>query len=299
VALIVDTISDRSRSAFPACVRRAALGHLRARDVATLSPFRHGSFPSEPTVALPGGSLDDELEAIVRTDPDALARSFDVATANGRPTGPWRHLQRAPERWLRSYATALRRAWVALEPHWTQAATLMDREVERVSVALARGAARELVPPLLPGTPVVADRWWLPSHTGASGDLRAARTIQLRPLLAPPTAGRWSDDNADVLVRVDYPLPNVWQAFDGEHPPPASLEALLGVQRAKLLLALDRPLTAGRLAALLHVVPSAATHHLRALEAAGLVARTRCGREVVVRRTARGSTLLGAYERGL
>jgi DNA-binding MarR family transcriptional regulator len=42
-------------------------------------------------------------------------------------------------------------------------------------------------------------------------------------------------------------------------------------------------------------VPSAATHHVTALEAAGLVTRERSGRHVLVRRTARGDALLELY----
>ena len=85
---------------------------------------------------------------------------------------------------------------------------------------------------------------------------------------------------------------------DGEWllPESADLDALLGAQRAKILRRLDRPATAGELAQALLAVPSAATHHVTALEAAGLVRRERRGRHVVVRRTARGEALLALYE---
>ena len=52
----------------------------------------------------------------------------------------------------------------------------------------------------------------------------------------------------------------------------------------------------GTLAQLLLAVPSAATHHVGALEAAGLVVREREGRRVTVHRTARGSRLVALYE---
>jgi len=74
------------------------------------------------------------------------------------------------------------------------------------------------------------------------------------------------------------------------------LEALLGQPRTALLRELDRPVTAGRLAHLLHFTPSGLTHHLRALERAGLVRRERRGREVLVQRTGRGARLLALYE---
>jgi DNA-binding transcriptional ArsR family regulator len=62
-----------------------------------------------------------------------------------------------------------------------------------------------------------------------------------------------------------------------------------------LLRALDRPLTAGELATRLGQVPSGISHHVAALEQAGLVVRQRRGQSVVVYRTARGSSLLQLY----
>jgi DNA-binding transcriptional ArsR family regulator len=77
----------------------------------------------------------------------------------------------------------------------------------------------------------------------------------------------------------------------------ATLEALVGPQRALLLRALDRPRTVGELAETLIAVPSAATHQVSALEAAGLVVRERAGQRVFVHRTVRGARLLELYER--
>jgi DNA-binding transcriptional ArsR family regulator len=96
---------------------------------------------------------------------------------------------------------------------------------------------------------------------------------------------------------VRYSVPHAWRAFEDAPPPSASLEALLGPQRARILLRLDAPATAGQLSEMLHAVPSMATHHLRVLEAAGLVRRTREGRQVWVRRTARGTELVALYDR--
>lgn len=79
-------------------------------------------------------------------------------------------------------------------------------------------------------------------------------------------------DEAGAVRALGYPLPRAWQAFDGSAPPPASLEGLVGPARAALLRALDRPATAGRLAQLLQIGPSGLTHHLQALEPAGLLA---------------------------
>jgi DNA-binding MarR family transcriptional regulator len=104
-----------------------------------------------------------------------------------------------------------------------------------------------------------------------------------------------SDDNADSLTRIHYPLQGAWRAFDGERSPPASLEGLLGAQRARILMHLERRATPGALAEVMYVTPGAATYQLRALESAGLITRSRAGRNVAVERTELGSSLLALY----
>ena len=78
---------------------------------------------------------------------------------------------------------------------------------------------------------------------------------------------------------------DAWGALAGQPATGVRLSALLGPQRALLLVALHRPLSIGSLAEALMAVPSAATHHVDALEAAGLVRRERAGRRVIVHRT--------------
>ena len=75
-----------------------------------------------------------------------------------------------------------------------------------------------------------------------------------------------------------------------------TLDPLTGPSRARVLRALHQPRTIGDLAALLEIVPSAASRHVDVLEAAGLVARRRAGREVLVARSARGAELLALDE---
>jgi DNA-binding transcriptional ArsR family regulator len=93
------------------------------------------------------------------------------------------------------------------------------------------------------------------------------------------------------------PLPGVPQMLDGDMARPSCpLEALLGPQRAAILRMLDRPCQAGDVARRLTLTPGGVTHHLKALEASGLIVRERDARNVRVHRTARGTLLLGLYE---
>lgn len=304
VALIGGALSDPARTGTLPQVRRSLMAQLRARDIAALLPFRPAARrdgaegrPNEVVPATAGASIEEELESVVAIDPEALARNIERAADAGHPAGPWRPVARDPARWLRSYAQALRRAWVVIEPFWTRSAGLLDREIERVSVALAYGAGPELITQIYPYSSVAGDELLLPSHSGESGRVRVGASLVLQPLLAPAAASGWTDDYADVCLAVRYALPSGWRAFEGDHPPPASLAALVGPQRARILHRLDEPATAGELAAMLHAVPSMASHHLRALEAAGLITRTREGRTVRVRRSARGTELVALYDR--
>ena len=276
---------------------------LRARDATALAPLRTvrrsdgaGGRPNEIVPVLPGATLDEHLDAVAAVDPEELAGNIDAALRAGHPAGPWRGVAADPSRWLRTYVNALRRAWTAVEPLWARSAGMLDREVERVSVALARGAGPELIAERFPASRLVGDELRLPSHSDSGGRLRIGGALMLQPLLAPAPASGWTDDYADTCLAIRYSVPHAWRAFDGRVPEPASLEALIGPHRTRILLHLERgAATAGELARLLHGVPSMASHHVRALERAGLVIRERDGRHVRVRRTSRGSQLVQLY----
>jgi DNA-binding transcriptional ArsR family regulator len=276
---------------------------MRERDAAALAPLRTvrrsdgaGGRPNEIVPVLPGASLDEHLDAVAAVDPEELAGNIDAALRAGHPAGPWRGVAADPTRWLRTYVNALRRAWTAVEPLWTRSAGLLDREVERVSVALAHGAGPELIAERFPASRLAGDELLLPSHSAGGGRLRVGSALMLQPLLAASPASGWTDDYADTCLAIRYSVPNAWRAFDGDLPEPASLEALVGHHRARILLHLERgTATAGELARVLHGVPSMASHHVRALERAGLVTRERDGRHVRVRRTTRGTELVQLY----
>jgi DNA-binding MarR family transcriptional regulator len=78
---------------------------------------------------------------------------------------------------------------------------------------------------------------------------------------------------------------------------PAELISLLGARRAVILQTLQAgPASCGVIAQALFMAPGGVTHHLRRLERAGLVRRTRTGREVTVHLSARGRALLDLYD---
>jgi DNA-binding transcriptional ArsR family regulator len=269
--------------------RKSVTSALDARDVAVLRPFvdsRPCDLPScmciLPHRTTTGtASLDDDLERIVAIPPDRFATQLPS-------NGVWGEVVRNPARWLHGFARAVRRACKGMREPWTRAAGVFDREAERLGVAAVHGTERELI-----AARFAAPMWKLegPAPVGAELGPR----LGMVPMLGGSDAAHaWIVEGE--LTHIAYPLSDIWRLLDGAAPPPAALEGLLGSQRALILRRLDRPITAGKIAEALFAVPSAASHHIAILERAGLVARQREGRRVLVRRTPRGTELLALYD---
>jgi DNA-binding transcriptional ArsR family regulator len=280
---------------------REWLGRVRAeldrRDLATLAPLgiRPGGFV--PAAAVPRGGrnaaeLSDELDRIAELPAEALLEDIEFACGRS-PDGPWAMVARAPRRWLPRYADALRKAWRGVRRPWLDAADLFEREVRRVGVACARGMAAQLLTGIHPLARIDGGRWLL-----ADPDLTELRLseqgLTLLPILGGSDSARAGVRDDGTLEWIAYPLAGAWT--QPARRGPAELAALIGDQRARLLRALDTPRSVGRLAETLMAVPSAATHHVGALETAGLVVRERDGRRVIVHRTLRGTRLVGLYD---
>jgi DNA-binding transcriptional ArsR family regulator len=280
---------------------REWLSRVRAEldpaDLATLAPLgvRPGGFV--PAGAVPRGAhgvaeLSAELDRIAELPAEVLLEDIEFACGPS-PDGPWATVARAPRRWLPRYADAMRKAWRGVGRPWVNAADLFEREVRRVGVACARGMAAQLLTGIHPRARIHGGQWRL-----ADPDLTELRLseqgLTLLPILGGSDSARAGVRDDGTLDWIAYPLSGAWA--QPARPGPAELAALIGEQRARLLRALDSPRSVGRLAETLMAVPSAATHHVGALETAGLVIRERDGRRVMVHRTSRGTRLVGLYE---
>lgn len=301
--LVIDFVEARGQpTGPPTSWRRALRDVLEPSDLAALSAvFQPGGTGFLPDCLTPRptaftASFDDELERVAAVPCDELASEIDEA---GTVASSWSVVARAPHRWRDAYLMAMRRAWSGLAPLWTQAAPLLDREAERVGLALTRGAFGPLLDGLHPRGHVDDDRWIVDgaSRTFAT-NLRLAPMLTTTKAVLLGTADGTTEHDEDV-VYLAYPAPGARRLVDNQNRQPASrataLEALLGAPRAAILQCLDRPTPAGRLARDLLLSPSAISHHLTALERAGLITRQRAGRQVLVHRSARGTTLLHLY----
>jgi DNA-binding transcriptional ArsR family regulator len=280
------------RAGTPEAWRRVIRAHLTRRDYEVLAPLATPRPTLVPSALVPfpangSQSLKDAIEQIVAAD-EALGADIDECLG-GAAAGDWRDPARDPRRWVRGLALAMTRAWAGFRPIWQAGHEHMAAEAERVAGAAARGAHLQVLGDVVPCAHATGGRWVLEWPVATNARLTIPEQgLTLVPLVAGSRASIVDADGATVKL-VGYPLRA--RQCDG------TLEALLGIPRARILRELDMPATNNGLAAALQTVPSAATHHVSALVAAGLVERDRTNGSLLVRRTSRGDALLALYER--
>src|SRR5713226_8379437 len=198
-----------------------------------------------------------------------------------------------PERARDQLAARLHDAWTSLvAPFWVRIRTLLDRDVEERSRALARHGLRRVLDELHPKL-----RW---TTRGLSFADRSGRTVEVgeRGFLLMPSAYLWPHVAAIVeepwLPTIIYPVTGIAGLWQAPAAPPGALGRLLGRTRAVVLAALDQPLSTTALAAATELSPAGVSRHLLALRDAGLLTTARHGHEIRYRRTELGSALLHA-----
>ncbi len=190
-------------------------------------------------------------------------------------------------------AVVLHDAWASLvAPFWVRIRTLLDRDIEERSRTLTRHGLRRVLDELHPKI-----RW---TAQGLSLAGCASRTIEVgeRGFLLMPSAYLWPQAAAIIeepwLPTIVYPAAGIAGLWRAPAAPPGALGRLLGRTRARVLAALDQPLSTTALAAVTELSPAGASRHLLALRDAGLVRAVRHGHEVRYRRTQLGSAILRA-----
>jgi DNA-binding transcriptional ArsR family regulator len=290
-----------SPASWPGAVREA----LRPADLSALGPVYGPAGPAYvPDCLLPRpagnvASFDDEITRIAAVTADDLLADLHN---DGQLGTPWATAARAPRRWIDAYAQALERAWTVLAALWARATPLLEREAERIERALSLGAFDRVLDGLHPDGHVAHDRWRIPCQGNAP--VTIGHELLLVPMLIGPRATLLMTEDREVTY-LAYPLRGAHgltgtatASGNRKHSTAGSraLEALLGAPRAEILRSLDRARSAGQIARALQLSPATVTHHLTALERAGLILREPDGRRVLAHRTARGTTLLALYE---
>jgi hypothetical protein len=265
---------------------RPLLALLSARD------YVPGFLTPPPSTEV--GDIDDELQRVLRTDPDQVAREIEACLTNSRP------IEADVERQLKSddALVALSRLldalwWALVAPRWQRLRDLLERDVLYRSRLLARGGLTALFADL---EPLIMLR-----ERALLVDLTSDRTSILggEGLLLMPSAFIWSsalavDGPPPTLI---YPSRGVASLFWNEGRVNATTEKLIGATRALILDQVKEPNHTSALARRLDRSAGNIADHLKVLHASGLVARSRVGRHVMYSRTPLADALLASARR--
>ena len=277
---------------------RADAGQLDWAPLLAVLP-RFGYVPDfltpPPAAGLP--AVAEQLDQIRATDPAEVAEEIQRCIDSRPDAISLRWLKTflaEPQRARDQLATLLEDAWTALvEPHWARVRSLLERDIAERSRMLAVHGLRHCLSGLHPKV-----RW---TDHGVVLPDGSDRTVQVghRGLLLMPSAFLWPN----VAAVVDEPWqPTIVYPADGiaelwaSRVVPEALGRLLGRTRARILAALDQPLSTTAVAAMHDLSPAGASRHLLALRDSGLAAAARHGHEVLYGRTELGALLLGAND---
>jgi DNA-binding transcriptional ArsR family regulator len=245
-----------------------------------------------PPPAGPLGDVEADLAALRRTPTKQIRhemRLFASQHPRSKVTGSW---DEDPRRELRRLADTLEGYWErALAPVWPRVREFLDADIAHRARQLADAGPAALFGNLHENV------IWEDDHL----DVRVSRHTAEHALagrglllLASAFAPRpMTIDEQPWQPTVVYPARGIATLWEDGARAPDGLVRLLGATRAAVLADLGAPRSTTELARRLSVSAANASHHLKALQAAGLATSRRDGRAVLYVRTPLGDGLVG------
>jgi DNA-binding transcriptional ArsR family regulator len=252
-----------------------------------------------PTPAKTILSFEDEIDR-VRETPDAVIRKnieFAVSIAGMTPTRQM--FLEHPREALDCLIEELRFYWQqALEPHWSQMSSILERDLLYRASVLARYGIDAVFSDL-------SDRFEY-----QRGEIRIIKEhkyslpvtyqleghgIQLVPSMFASCKGSWQvvPEYLPMLIYQTRGL-GLWKR-EVAHEPGEALQITLGTSRARLLQSLAEPSHTADLAQRLSLTAGAVSQQLGRLSQAGLIESYRSGSKVLYRLSQRGERLLDVF----
>jgi DNA-binding transcriptional ArsR family regulator len=296
MSLLADVLGGRPQGA-PQHWRRTLRAAAPAATSRVVGPLFTPAYSQVPdcvtmTGSLPGNGIDAMFDELAELPADRLTGELE-ADFGGTVPAQWQPVVDDPRRFIADYVAVMRGLWQAFAPVWERARPLLDRETERVGVATVTGRLDAVLSGLSPRTGLDGTTMLLPDPNPMVADLER-RPVALVPLVSGSRASVFSIDRED-LVWIGYPLPGLGHLWE-ERPPPGAhsdrLALVLGSVRAEILRRAGQVGQMSDVAAGLRCSASTATYHCAQLAKAGLITRERQGRQVRLRRTARGDALV-------
>ncbi|GAA1635526.1 ArsR/SmtB family transcription factor [Georgenia ruanii] len=231
--------------------------------------------------------FEDELDALARIGPREFRDQLTAVHGAVPPVLAGPHA-----RAVGRLVAALREYWeLCIAPYWARMRAVLEADIVHRGRVIANSGLAAMLDGLAPGVTfdgrVISVSLRSPvERTGGGRGLTLVPTMFTRRVSAPVGA-----DETPVLM---YPARGQGVLWERERiPDEASVAALLGRVRARLLVALAEPASSTELGVRFGVTTSAVNQHLRVLRDGGLVTSTRYGRSVLYLRSELGDALLG------
>lgn len=241
-----------------------------------------------PPPSSPLPDFAEELEAM-RATPAARIVA-ELAAVPGLSAAVLKRTSADPDAMIDRLAVTLQAYWdIALAPHWPRIAALLEADVLWRSKRLASGGAAALFEDLHETIAWCGGRLTAADRHDHSGSLTGEGLLLVPTVMAWPGVRKMIEPYQPQLV---YPARGIATLWETSPPPaPGALAALIGSTRAILLTALAEPSSTTGLATRLRITPGAVSQHLSVLHDAGMVTRSRVGRQVLYWRTRAGDNL--------
>ena len=227
----------------------------------------------------------DELAQIRATSPEDVLADLEVSL--GRPVpGPLRRPDLAPR-----LADLLQWVWTdCVRPYWPRRRHIIEADILARSARLSHGGWAAALDGLGPAVRWLGNgRLQINAYNYPPQDIPSAQL-----LFVPVTTGHgWVSWDEPRRYALTYLCAGVL-AEAGQAPVAASLTALLGPGRARILILLDTPKSTTQLVALTGLGLGSVGRHLKILLGARLIQRRRVGGSVLYSRTQPGNTLVDA-----
>ncbi|MFD0745099.1 DUF5937 family protein [Phytohabitans flavus] len=241
-----------------------------------------------PPPEAPAPTFASELARIRGTAPEVAVIEVGMLDPGRSPA--IRAFLGDPAAGIDRVATTLGRYWDAcLREYWPRVHGLLEADVIRRTRTLAAGGAHALFDSLNPAVTWTGDRLHV------DRPYMSVEAPHGEGLVLVPSAFHWP--SVAVMCppyqsMLAYPVAGVGTLWDDTPPPaPDGLAALIGRNRARMLVALAEPATTTALARRLSLTTGAVSQHLAILRDGGLAVGKRVGKEVYYRRTPTGDAL--------
>jgi DNA-binding transcriptional ArsR family regulator len=236
-------------------------------------------------------TLSEELAAL-RSTPPAVVRA-DLNLFTGSPDGPLRTLYDDPPAGLAALAEQIEAYWrIAVAEDWPRIQTLLEADVlGRARLSAERGAA-EMLNSLHDrvrwedGALSVRQPHCTAENLADGGGLTLVPSVFVWPAVLTVSTGE--------TPQLAYPARGLATLWEHRAPSAEALGAVLGANRARLLIEMATPVSTTELARRTGITAGGVSQHLAVLRAAGLVATHRQGRALLNARTPAADALVSA-----